>query len=469
MQTPLEKSDIDIIEIIDEKFNKFLKEKIDIKINKRERKDIISEFLGYKNFKELKSNEKDYVLPYQIEIKELKENFINTFNNKFPNFNLTTDDLISLLNCGFLSLKSINSLQWKLELKNINDDELYHIVLMDSGKGIALETGIFIKSEKKEHHTDQIISCSPETIKDFLNIKKVFGYNKYHLTLSKGIDDLLAVILAAIRFEASVLPLTNDIFNFREPKLNSALISLPALVRICGKELDLYAYVFDMNESETGYYAVLLNEYYSKELELFTGDIVEIEGEYIEPLFNGALYRDLLSYHHSVEIEYTVEDLKTLFSQYCTKEEMKLFDLWKEKYMGELNEVDQNFYATKIMHHMTNLILKEDFTKHKNLYLIVFTEEQYKKYKRNEISLNRESFKIRTLINSYMKRYLAEKGVNVEFIPFDENDYLNFIKENNLMDNDDSKLKWLESKFKTSKKLYDLGSFVQQQKIDNQI
>ena len=467
MQVPVEHSDIEIIENIAEKFKEVLKEHSNLKLKKNERKDVIAEFLGYKSFKDLTKNEKECIQPYQTEIKDLSENMEKVVSNKFTDFDLTQDSMIDLMNCGFLQLKSINSLQWKMEIKEVNGDELYHVILSDAGKCIELDTGIFIKTEKKEHHSDQIVGCSPETIQDFLNIKKVLGYNKYHLTLSKGIDDLLAIILAAIRFEASVLPLTEENFDFRQPKLNSAIVTLPSLVRICGKKLDLYAYVFDMNDSETAYYAVLLNEYYSKDLELFTGDIVEITGEHIEVLFNGALYRDLLAYHHSVEPEYTVNDLKELFSQYCNEKEMELFEIWKKEYIDELNEVDQNFYATKIMHHIINLLMNEEFTKHKNLYLIKFTEEQYKKYKRNELSLNRESCRMRELINIYMKKYLAEKGINVEFVPFDEEDYLKFIKENNLMDNDDSKLKWLSSKLYKDDKLFDIGSFTQQSKLDD--
>ncbi len=467
MQVPVEHSDIETVEQIAEKVDVFLSNNLPDKKNTNELKDIVSKLLGYKDFNDLSKNEQEYILPYQTEITDLSDNFRQILTELFDKKNITKENFLDLMDCGFLRLKSINSLQWKLELKNVNDEELYHIVLMDAGKYVSIETGIFIKTEKKEHHTDQIISCSKETVKDFLNIKRVFGYNKYYLTLSKGIDDLLAIILAAIRFEASVFPLTDDVFNFRMPKLNSALLSLPALIRICGEELDLYAYAFDMNDDETSYYAVLLNEYYSEDLELFAGDIVEITGEYIEPLFNGALYRDLLTYHHSVEPEYTVNDLKDLFKEKIDSNEMKLFEAWENKYMSHLNEVDRNFYATKIMHHMINLMLKEEFTKHKNLYLIEFTEEQYKKYKRNEISLNRESFKIRKLINSYMKKYLSEKGINVQLVPFDKDDYNKFIKENNLMDNDDSKMKWLTSKFNRDKHLYDLGSFTQQSKLEN--
>lgn len=470
MQIPIQTSDLNFIEAIVPSYEQLCNENFETKLEKNSAANHIAMLLGYEDAESMQSAALEYIKPYQISIPTLTQLITTNLATLWSSENVTDELAMDIVKSGFLQFKSIQSLNWQFEERDVHDQKLYKVALADSGKNIIIETGTFINPEDVPNKDSLIMECSNATVTDFLNIKNTLGYHKERQTLSVGIDDMLADILASITFEASVLPLNEDNFDFKEQDKNTVLLSLPALVRVCGDELDLYAYVFDMNEEETAYYAVLLNEFYSADIELFFGDIVEITSNHFDLLPTPALYRDLLIYHNSVEPEYTPEDLRECFGQYCSQDDLKLFDLWYDKFMSYLNEIDQNFYATKIMNHVTNLVLNEKFLKHKVLHLIEYSEEHYKKYKRNEISLNRESYKIRKLINKFMQQFMASKGVEIDFVPFDENDYFSFIKKEKLPNNDQSKLLWLSSKYvgedEFQKKLYDLGSFSLQSYMD---
>lgn len=466
MQIPIQTSDLEFINAITTEYKTIVNEISESDLSEDDLKSHVAVLIGYTDYADLVHNALEYIEPYQVSILKLMPLFMEKMASLFPSDMITAEIVGDVIKTGFLKLKAVNSLCWKFEEREIEGKPLYKVALADTGKEILLETGTFVIADDVPNKDTLSLECSDIAVADFLNIKKTLGYSKQHLTLSMGIDNMLAEILASITFEASVIPLNDENFDFKEQTVNTMLLSLPALVRICGDELDLYGYVFDANEDDSAYYCVVLNEFYSNDLEIYFGDIIEVKSDHMELLPNPALYRDLLAYHNSVEPEYTPEDLKECLAQYCPAEDMKLFDLWYKKFMVYLNEIDQNFYATKIMNHITNLVLNEKFLKHKVLHLIRYSEEQYKQYKRNEISLNRESYKIRRLINLFMQGFLASKGVEIDFVQFDEKDYLEFIKKEKVLNNDQSKLAWLSSKYigeeEFQKKLYDLGSFAQQ-------
>lgn len=470
MQIPIQISDQEFIGTMSINYIEIFNDISETSISEDKAKEHIAVLMGYKNFIEMNENALEYIEPYQINLQTLVPLFMERLASLWPSDIIAIETAAKVIDSGFIKLKAVNSLFWKFEEREVEDKKLYKVALADTGKEILLETGTFITPEDITNKKSLSQECTEQNIKDFLNIKKTLGYHKERQTLSAGIDNMLAEILASITFEASVIPLNSENFDFNDQTMNTVLLSLPALVRVCGEELDIYGYVFDVNEDKSAYYCVILNEFYSADLELYFGDIIEVASNHMELLTNTGLYRDLLIYHNSVEPEYTPTDLKECLAQYCNTEDMKLFDLWYKKFMIYLTEIDQNFYSTKIMHHITNLILNKNFLKHKVLHLIRYSEEQYNKYKRNEISLNRESYKIRKLINIFMQGFLETKGVEIDFVQFDEKDYLNFIKEEKIINNDQSKLKWLSSKYIGEKeyqeKLYDLGSFSLQSEME---
>jgi hypothetical protein len=464
MKLPLQQTDFLFIrEIVSEFINiseRFSNEKVTEDIAK----DYIAQVLGYESYDVMEKEALEYIIPYQTTLTD----FTILVKEKLFNFlpeEVDEEKTQEFIKTKFLPLKSVNTLIWKFEKHQTGEELIYRVAVSDIGKDAYILTSTFVLPDDIEE-SGEILNFTTDDVEDYLKAKKTLGYDKMHLTLSEGIDDMLAEIIAAIKFESSYVVLTDENFKFCKQSNNTILLTLPALVRICGQESDIYAYAFESNQDNI-YFAVILNEAYLEDDEIYLGDIIEVSGEHIELLTNPTLYRDLLVYHNSIEPSYTPEELKSCFATYCDKDLLQIFDIWYDKYMKKLPEYNQNFFATKIMNHLTNLLLNKNLFLHKNLFLIEYNEEQYNKYKRNEISLNRESYKIRRLINNFMENFLKEKGVTVNFVPFDEKDYFEFIKKEKLVNNDDSKMLWLSKKYigdnKDDKKLHDIGSFTFQE------